>query len=154
MLNIKNKFHGFTSLAIIDLATIIAIYAIATESILWSALYTIYVFAAIGTIIYVYCRKCTSRNDCSHIFIGPITRLMPKAKTNTYSNYDYIIVGILIALMLGLPQIWLLKLHTLTFIYWSLIVIAGIQIKFYVCSKCNNTACAMCKKQLIINSKK
>lgn len=147
MINFKNKFHGITSLALMDLATIIAIYTIATKSILWSALYTLYVFFAFGIIIYVYCRKCTSRNNCSHVFIGPITQLMPKAKNYSYTYTNYFIVATLILVMIGFPQFWFIKMPSLAYLYWVIILVASVQIRFFVCTTCSNTACAMCKKQ-------
>ncbi len=140
------------SIALLDVATIFAIYSIAIKSILFSALYTLFVFVAFGLIIYTFCRKCKTRNDCSHVFFGPITRLMPESRSKVYSKSDYYITGLLVFLVVILPQYWLWQLTVLPYLYLGLLAVIGLQINKYVCAKCNNTACAMCKKKLIVTS--
>jgi hypothetical protein len=142
----ENKLHGLMSLALVDLAVVMGIYCIMADKILYAILYTLFLFIGFSAIIFFFCRKCSSRNNCSHVFLGPITKIMPQAKRANYSPSDYFIVLIILLLIIGIPQFWLWKFSVLPIAHWILLLVAGFQIKTFVCKKCGNTKCAMCKK--------
>lgn len=133
---------------LVDLAAIIAIYAISLESLLFALSYTIYLFLAFGLVVYVFCRKCKARHNCSHYFLGQFTMLMPPSKESAYKKSDYIIVLALLLPVFVLPTYWIIQLNILSYVYFGLLLVAGIQVNRFVCPDCKNDACAMCGKNV------
>lgn len=146
---IKNKTHGVLSISVFLIALLIAVYELLNVSLLIGTIYIAVILLGFTCIIYSFCAKCSCRNNCSHIIIGPITNLLPKRKTGNYSTKDYIYTFISILSILIFPQYWLWKTPLLIIFFWLLIAFASIEINLFVCRKCNNVACKMCKTKKV-----
>lgn len=147
---LKNKFHGVFSLALIDVAIVVCLYSITINSLLFSALYFVGTLISIFTIVGLFCSKCTSKNDCSHVYPAQLTRYFKNKCAQKYSINDYIGTGIAIGFVFLFPQYWLWKNTGLFVFFWALFLIAGLQINLKVCTTCKNTKCGMCKNKELL----
>lgn len=142
----KGNIHGIISFVILELTIVISIYVIAMKSLLFAAIYFIGSILAGGLILFLFCSKCTAKNNCSHVYPGQLAKLFPDNSDKKYKITDYIGTGIAVIFILLVPQIWLWS-HKIFFIaFWLLIIIATLQINKFVCGKCKNTNCALCKE--------
>lgn len=143
------NLHGIISLFLFLIAFAVGIAAIVPYSILLGFASLAIDVAALIVISVVYCSKCPCRDNCNHLIVGKLSVLFSKKRTGEYNTFD-LVVGVVIPVLVALsfPQYWLFKNMTLLLIYWGCIAIAGIEIYFFVCSKCNNTKCTMCRNKM------
>lgn len=141
----KNKFHGVFSFVLIFTALGIATYFLIQDTN-FGWYYLAYVVIGFTGIAGIFCTKCAAApNNCSHVFIGYLTKIFPQRKNNEYKLWEYSAVGAILLVMVGVPQYWLWK-HLFFFIaFWTLLILAGMEINAFVCKKCLNKKCAMCK---------
>ena len=153
MTTIQDKFHGVFSLALIDLAFIIAIYSIALQSIAMAGLFTLLIIVGFGIVIYSFCTKCSSNKDCGHVLLGPIAQKMPKKEIGNYKTKHYLGALVPILILVAIPQYWIWQSLWSGISFWALFAIAGSEVNKFVCTKCNNRACALCKKDIFKEAK-
>lgn len=143
----KNKFHGVTSLILFFIALALAGYVLFTTTQYgwWYVAIVVVGFIAIAG---MFCTKCPAApNNCSHVILGYLTKLFPRREKGSFTSSDYVIAVMIILVILTFPQYWLWK-HTYFFIaFWTLLIIAGLEINAYVCRKCANHYCKMCKNK-------
>lgn len=146
----KHKFHGVFSLLLFVLALAVALTTLWRQSVWLGLLYlAITGFAAYG-ILFAYCCKCSVRLDnCSHVFPGWFTRLMPQRKQGPYSFGDIAWTVLFLAVMVLFPQYWLLQNLTAMILFWLLAIVALVEILLFVCRKCKNTGCLICPHKVI-----
>lgn len=146
----KNLPHGIISIILAGIAIFIGFLAVfdANQSIALIFLLTI----VIGFIIiaYSYCSKCASRDNCAHVIIGKITKLLPGRRQTNYTFWDYAGVIVPFVLILIVPQIYLIKHLWMLISFWVLLVIAGLEVNIFVCTMCSNSKCSMCKNKCLI----
>jgi hypothetical protein len=146
--NKKYNVHGIISIVLIFISFGIGIASIAIYSVIVSLINLLTIFLAFVTISIVYCSKCKCRDNCNHLIIGKISILFSKFNPDKYKNKD-LILGVMIPMLIaiGLPQYWLINNPTLLFLYWGFIVLAGLEVYFFVCNNCLNDKCSMCRKK-------
>lgn len=77
----KSYFHGVSSLLMICIAIIIALFSLFDQSGVIIAGYILILIFAPVLIVYSYCSKCVCRGyQCGHVFPGKMTKLLPKRK--------------------------------------------------------------------------
>ena len=141
----KGNFHGVFSLLLIFAAVLIALSYMLWISPGWGFIYLSIIIIANPIVLFAYCAKCLCRNDaCSHVFPGKLTRLLPARIQGPYSFKDYFWTSLSLAALLGFPQIWLWHSAVLFFGYWLLLLLALVDILFFVCRRCRNENCPMC----------
>lgn len=145
----KHKKHGIISIVIVFLAFVIGITAIFLERPDLAFLYILIILAGFLIIMYSYCTKCEGRFNCGHVIIGKIAQWLPVRKNGSYTKLDYIGVILPFLIVLVFPQIWLWKIKWMFFAFWILLIIAVLEINKYVCTKCVNVKCVMCKNKCI-----
>ena len=139
------KINGITSLIFTGISILIGLYITWINSFNIAVLYLVLMLGAATLIPYVYCTKCQCREtNCAHVFPGLITRVMPNRELETYTIFDWAIVGILTGLLIILPQYWLIKNIFLFIIFWILLIIAFLQIRLFICKVCDNKKCILC----------
>jgi hypothetical protein len=142
----KNNKHGIISMIIFFAAIVLGISAIFKESAYMGIGYISFLPLGFVIIIYSYCTKCAGRFHCGHIIIGRIAQQFPKRKQRAYSKSDYAGVIIPLLTMMLFPQIFLWKTTWMFISFWFLSIVAVLEINKFVCSKCQNSQCAMCKR--------
>ena len=143
-----NRFHGVFSLVLMAVSLLIGVYALMGESRITGIVYLAVIAVSIPVILYSYCSKCDCRsNSCGHIIPGKLTRFLPDRPDSGYNVFDYIGVVSPLAVMILLPQLSLWKNKVLFSLFWVFLVIALIEIFFFVCRVCRNDKCLMCMKQ-------
>lgn len=146
--SIKNRIHGVLSLSLIDIATVIAIYVLSKTSMVVAALYLLTSVVCFGLIVYFFCGKCLSRNNCGHVFLGPITKILPSRKQGKYRATDYLMTILALLVFFILPQFWLWEFLYFALAYWLLVAVSLIEVQRYVCKTCHNSRCPNCPKSL------
>jgi len=140
------KFHGIFSIALAGIAIVLGAYSIIRLSLVVGLLYCILTVMSFLLIVYSYCCKCTCRkHSCGHVIFGKIAEYLPSRKQEKYSYID--IFGVIIALLfiIGFPQYWLVRQISILFIFWGLLIVAGIEIFLFVCATCQNERCSLCR---------
>ncbi|MFX0115296.1 MAG: hypothetical protein ACFFB3_12175 [Candidatus Hodarchaeota archaeon] len=139
------KLIGVLSLSFVALASLIAIYAIFTESTLYGTIYLGILILAPFVILRFYCTKCPCQKNCAHIFPGKIAEHFFAKREGSYTATDILFFGFAMLLLIGYPQIWLIADQGFLLIYWILVVLGGIQVLFVLCRRCGNHYCMLNK---------
>lgn len=147
-----NKTHGVVSIIFFVISQFLALTALFVKSNLLGLGYSVVFMIAVLGIVYSYCAKCPARlTNCGHVIIGPVTRIFPERPQGPYSKRDYAITVSALAVLILLPQLWLWDQPKFLLSFWGLLIIAGIQINLYVCTKCDNHQCIACKNKKPLN---
>ena len=138
----KINFHGLFSLLLAAAAISISIYLLFNNSLILGACYLIACLVIAGIVLRGFCAKCPSRNNCGHFFPGIITaKLFPGVTPGPFCKKELLFLSLIIVLLIGIPQYWLLMNWEFFIVYWLLLITAGIEIKLMVCAKCKNEFC-------------
>jgi len=141
----KRRIHGVISLILFAIAILIAINAVFAHRILFGIIYSI--FLPIGSLLAIsgFCPKCPHVADrtCRHVIPGEIVRLFPSGHTGgKYRARDYLILIVPILLIIGIPQISLLRQGVLSFgVFWGIMALTVAEILVFVCNSCRNANC-------------
>jgi hypothetical protein len=146
----RNTILGIVSMLLMLTSFGIGVASIAPYSIALSLIALLITIVAISTISGIYCSKCTCRDNCIHYLFGKISVLLSKKNPEQYNSFD-LIVGVVLpmGMAIAFPQYWLFKNTTLLISYWILLAIAGLDVSIFVCNKCKNVKCSMCKNSLV-----
>jgi inner membrane protein involved in colicin E2 resistance len=144
----KDRKHGILSVLLVESSCIMAAFWLFVCNIMLGIIYCILLISLTFVVVYSYCCKCCCREkSCGHIIFGKITKILPKRMQGPYTYKDIFGVMISIGIILLFPQIWLIKNRLLFIIFWSLLILAVLEIVFFVCTKCDNSKCSLCKKK-------
>lgn len=145
----KYNIHGIISISLIFISFGIGVVSIAPYSILLSIVALLIIVLAIFTVSIVYCSKCNCRDYCNHYIFGKISVLVSKKNLKQYNSIDMLLGVVLpLGIAIAFPQYWLFKNSILLICYWAIIAIAGLEVMFFVCPRCKNDKCSMCKNKL------
>jgi hypothetical protein len=145
----KNLPHGIISIILAGIAMLIGFLAIYNLNRQMAFAFLLVLVLGFVIIAYSYCSKCSSRNNCAHIIVGKITKLLPKREQSNYTFGDFAGVIVPFFLILGIPQIYLIKHIWMLLSFWGLFIIAYLEINKFVCTACQNSRCPMCKNKCI-----
>ncbi len=145
----KYNKHGIISIVVAFLAFVLAIAAISYNRSILAFIYILIILSGFVIIIYSYCTKCEGRFSCGHVVIGKIAQWLPHRVNSSYTNLDYMGVIIPFLIILIFPQIWLWKIKWMFVLFWILLIVAVFEIKKFVCTRCVNTKCVLCKNNCI-----
>ncbi|MTI81107.1 MAG: hypothetical protein FH758_09500 [Firmicutes bacterium] len=138
------KFHGFISLILIVIAVIFGAVIISRVSPLWAVVYLILSMISALLIVYSFCSKCPCNAvSCGHFFPGKIAQVLPKREEGLYGALDYVGVLASFIILFLFPQYWLRNEIILITIFWGLVLIALLDIAFFVCKGCENKYCPL-----------
>lgn len=145
---VKLKTHGTISISIIFTALIIGFLSIFEYSLPFSILYVGAILLFLFLVGFIYCSKCLSRDNCNHLFMGSLSKLISPYKKGKYTKFD-IIVGVVLPMLIIyiLPQFWLYKNIYYMVSFWVLTLIGLIDVVIVVCVNCSNTKCMLCKNK-------
>ncbi len=136
------RFHGVTSLLWVGIAIGLAAVVLFRESVLLGVVY-LAICAAGGTaVLYAYCAKCPCKVHCGHVLPGIMATRFDRTP-GPYTPAEYAVVGIGLALILALPQVWLWQSPAVFAIFWVLTGIGLAQIRAFVCRACHNAYCPL-----------
>jgi hypothetical protein len=147
----KNLPHGIISIILAGIAMFIGFLAIYNTNQQMAFIFLIILILGFTIIAYSYCSKCALRNNCAHVVVGKITNLLPQRKQTNYTFWDFIGVIVPFFLILAIPQIYLIKNIWMLVTFWGLFLLAYLEINKFVCTKCLNSKCPMCKNRCIKN---
>ena len=145
------NFHGIKSAVMYFMAFGIGIASVIKYSVVMGIISFILVVLALVCVSLVYCSKCNCRTNCNHWILGKMSVLLSRQREGTYTSYE-IIFGLVVPLVIAIafPQYWLIKNNVLFFIYWGLMIIAGLEVYLFVCKQCSNKKCALCRTKAIL----
>jgi hypothetical protein len=141
----EKRTHGVLSLILFVIAILIAMYAVVIDNFLFGLIYML--FLPIGAFIALlgFCPKCPHVTDrsCRHVIPGEIVRLFSfNNKDGQYRIANYLILIVPMALIIGIPQIFLFRQGVLWFVvFWGIMAIIALEIVTFVCRSCKNTNC-------------
>jgi hypothetical protein len=133
------KFNGITSLIFTAIAALIALVVMSLNSWVWGVIFLAVMIIVPQVLLRTYCAKCPCKAHCGHVLPGKAA--MAFEKDGPYTATDFLIMGVSISLLIGLPQFWLWQYPILFAIYWVLSGIAFFQIFLTMCPNCNNVYC-------------
>lgn len=146
------KFHGVFSLLLFISALILAAYSICIQNFTLGIAYSVAIPTGFLVIAGVFCSRCPcAPNNCSHVLVGYLT-IPFKKKEGNYKLSEYIWTGVVLAVLIGVPQYWLFQEYWMAIVFWGLSLLAGIEINLFVCKQCGNKFCGMCKNKEIKQS--
>ncbi|HUI93086.1 MAG TPA: hypothetical protein VLX68_12635 [Chitinivibrionales bacterium] len=141
----QTNTHGMISLFLIFMAIAVALGAVVLKSPLFALIYLGICAICFLNIVFSYCAKCPCREkDCSHGFLGSLTKIMPKRKEGPYTFIDILSTLISIGAILMIPHLWLVYNIPSLILFWLLIIVAALEIIFLVCPDCANKNCYLC----------
>ncbi len=140
--------HGIVSIILISVALAIGFFAIYQSSVLFSLGFVAVILTAVLILSVTYCAKCQVRNNCNHYIFGKVSEFLSKPNPEEYNLTDNLITAVFVGVVVIYPQFWLIENTPLFVAYWSLIAITGIDVLFFVCNKCKNKKCMLCRNKL------
>ncbi len=143
-----SRTHGLISILLFTTSLLLGLTALIIESPYLGLGYGFLIIAGTLGISFFYCAKCPVRlTRCSHIIVGPLTRLFPERQSDQYGKLDYTVVIVILLFLIISPQYWLWNNITLLIGFWTTLLLAGLEINRFVCTRCDNTRCIACKKR-------
>ena len=142
------NLHGIISIVFYFAAFGIGFISILQVSQILSVIYLLVIIAFTLIISLTYCRKCSVRNNCIHHIFGKISETLSKPNPKEYNFWDFIAVAVPTAAVIIFPQFWLIDNIVFLLFFWLFTVIAGLEVWFFVCNKCLNKKCAMCRNKV------
>lgn len=138
------KVHGVVSLCLILAALGVGAFAMFEMSVTQGLFYVALLCMGGVAILYAYCSKCACRmENCGHIIPGFLTRFLPERKPGPYSKLDTLIVAVALGVLLILPLYWVWSAPLKLAAFLALLLLGLVEIRFFVCAKCENNACVI-----------
>jgi hypothetical protein len=136
------KVYGFITILMHFAGLAIGFVAILPFSTLHAIIYSIQVVVTTLIIVYSFCSKCPCHEkQCSHVILGPITRILPRRKIGKYKAADYWGLGISFFTPAVYQSYWLWKHAVLPYVFYILFVATIALILLNVCPQCKNVNC-------------
>ena len=134
------------SLFLVGVSLAVGLLTILCFSIAWAAFYLLLSLVCVGSVLYAYCAKCPCRSEgCGHVVPGMLARKFPPRQTGPYTGADYLATAVSLLLLFGFPQPWLLARPAAFWLFWGVAAVGLIEIVFFVCRRCRNEHCPMCR---------
>ena len=139
--------NGIISLFLILAAIATALGDVFPKSWVFGLLYVLAVVLCTMSIVYAYCAKCPCRRyACGHAIFGWLAVRFTNRKEGRYTFLDIASTTISIAAILLIPQLWLIESFPALVLFWSLMLLAVLDIVFLVCPGCTNKYCILHKE--------
>ena len=146
----RTKFHGIFSLCLLYVSIAIGLVSIFYESENLGLIYGAVIVISPLIIVYSYCTKCLCRGEsCGHLFPGKLAKILPFKEQKRYTFMDIMCVVMPVAALLAFPQFWLWRHTFILIVFWVLIAMSILEIRYYVSSNCTNELCLICKNTKI-----
>ncbi|HWQ65892.1 MAG TPA: hypothetical protein VN372_03360 [Methanospirillum sp.] len=134
------RIYGTSGLTLGILAVITGTYAILMYSFSLGFGY-LFLAAVCGILItWIFCSKCPIKGACVHILPGYIARVW-KEKSGPYTSVEILVTGLLLAIIILPPQIYLISSSGLFALFWVFIGIAAVCSTWFLCPDCGNILC-------------
>jgi membrane protein YdbS with pleckstrin-like domain len=141
---ITRTHHGILSLLMLLMAIVIGALSVFKSSVVLTVAYLGASMILFMVVIYSYCSKCPCRlHSCAHILPGKLTTFLPSRKVGQYTALDFLGVTIPLVIIFAFPQLWLIKNLFLLIVFWALVIVALVEIRFSVCKGCGNNYCPL-----------
>ena len=137
----SKKIHGLTSLGLVLIALVLAARILFQEAVGLGVGYLVLSGSAILVVLYAFCSKCSSRDNCGHVFPGMMARMFKNRKTGPYTKAEFLWTILSLLFIIGFPQVWLWRNLGLLVLFWALILAAVVEIRLAVCRACDNIHC-------------
>lgn len=138
------RVYGVLSLVASAGAVAIAVLAGWREFWALGIAYAALALISLLLMIAVFCTKCSTRDRCGHVVIGPIARLMRReVRTGPYTSAELTLTSIALVLIFLLPMGWLWHFPLGLGGFCLLFLFASIDLRARVCPSCANAACPL-----------
>jgi hypothetical protein len=139
------KFYGVAGLVLFAAAVAVGFVSMAAESTILGLLYLAASLFASLVMICLFCTKCSEKGNCGHVLPGIVAKMMPP-RSGKYTAAELLCVFFAIAVVVLMPQTWLLKDSSLFVVFWLLVALACAATSLLVCRSCGNEACPLKKR--------
>ena len=141
-----SQTHGLVSLALIGGCVILGAAAMFLEWWMLGVAYLSSSVIAAFSIVYGFCSKCPSQDQCGHLLPGRLARVF-RREPSPCTALEIATVAVACLILFGVPQLYLWRQPALFVIFWGMAIFAGIKIRCCVCPACANRFCpAYCGK--------
>jgi hypothetical protein len=141
------KIHGIFSFSVASAAILISAIFIFKNSLVFGITFIAFCAISALAILRLFCAKCPSRDNCGHVLPGLVLkRIFRNVKPAPYSFLEIATFVIFAGIVVIIPQFWLYKNTPLFIFYWAMMVLAVIDIKYAVCTQCENGYCPSNKR--------
>lgn len=142
------KVYGVLSLIAFAGAVAVAALAGWLESPALGIAYAALAAVSLLVTVAIFCSKCSARDRCGHVVLGPIARLMRKElKTGPYTSAELTLTSIALVLIFLLPPSWLWRFPLALGGFCLLFLLGSIDVRARVCPACANEACPLSAKR-------
>lgn len=135
MLNIIKRYYF---IFIFILPFILAVMAMAFDSIFLSIIYILFCISSLIMIIYTFCKKCQKKDKCKLYIPTNLVKLLPERTSFNYKRYDYLFLYLFFLIILTIPQYWICKNIYLTLIFWFFCLLTYVKVCKGNCKGCNH----------------
>ena len=133
--------HGWISIILMALIVGIGTLGIFRVNRLMAGAYLVSVASGMTGVLYAFCAKCSCRDTCRHIFLGPLTRYLPRREMTPYTSADLAMTATGLSPMVLFPQYWLFTQKPLLLLFWQLTAALLVEILLFICKGCDNQYC-------------
>lgn len=140
----SNQFHGISSLVLAITAILIGAIAIFSISGGWGLVYLGVLGLGSQVVLQSYCAKCPVKAQCAHVLPGKAALKIDR-RPGPYTSTEIGLTMAALALIVGMPQLWLWRYPAAAIAFWGLIAVALTQILTNVCRACKNVNCPINK---------
>ena len=145
-----HNIHGAISAILFLISFSIGVISVFLNSVFIGIFDLLFIAAAFIVVAVVYCSKCRCREHCNHIFIGWLSVLLSKKNETPYNAFD-IVAGLTpLFAAIAFQQFWLIENQILLICFWVALLSGGLEAYLFVCNKCRNYACKMCRNKIIV----
>ncbi|MHB8060331.1 MAG: hypothetical protein ACYDHO_05815 [Gaiellaceae bacterium] len=140
------RVYGVLSLVAFAGAVVVAALAGWRESAALGIAYAAIATVSLLVTVAIFCTKCSARDRCGHVVLGPIARLMRKElRMGPYTGAELALTSIALVLIFLLPLGWLWRFPLALGAFGLLLLLGSIDVRARVCPACANAACPLAR---------
>jgi hypothetical protein len=138
------RVYGVLSLVAFAGAVVVAALAGWRESPALGVAYAAVAVVSLLVTVAIFCTKCSVRDRCGHVVLGPIARLMRRElRAGPCTSTELTLTSIALVLIFLLPLGWLWRSPIALGGFCLLLLLGSIDVRARVCPACGNAACPL-----------
>ena len=126
-------------------ALIIGAYSIYVQSFMWGIIYTIFIILGIFPFLACFCSHRPYPYEYSDCLFSPheVVKSIFKYRPGPMNIIEKVVIILITAGLILIPQYWLFKNYTLLIIFWLFCALMVIPAPLYFCKRCRYFHCPL-----------